>query len=190
MKSPPQPARLPTIRTISPLPNGDWRLPAGDSREHALQPARADHRRERREPRRSATTLSTGIPHGHEGRAARRRTTRCIVVTPFPNNLIARRSHQARRRVEVDLPAASRSARRRHRVLRRRQSRRELRATARSSTTCSTRTPSRSTPRPARRCGARASATSTSARRSPWRRWSSKDKVIVGNSGGELGVRG
>ena len=38
--------------------------------------------------------------------------------------------------------------------------------------------------------GARSSATSTRARRSRWRRWSPKGKVLVGNSGGEMGVRG
>ena len=34
------------------------------------------------------------------------------------------------------------------------------------------------------------SATSTAARPSPWRRWSCEGKVLVGNSGGEFGVRG
>ena len=65
-----------------------------------------------------------------------------------------------------------------------------LTTTARSSSPRSTTTASRSTPTPARSYGTPSSATSIWARPSPWRPLVVKGKVLVGNSGGEMGVRG
>lgn len=77
----------PTIRLISDLPNGEWRLPAGDYANTRFSPldqittSNVANLRVR-------TTMSTGIPRGHEGQPLVVGHT-MYVVTPFPNNLIA-----------------------------------------------------------------------------------------------------
>ena len=126
---------------------------------------------------------------GHEGQplVVRQHDVRRHAVPEQPHR---GRSDQAGRRDEVDLRAASRSARCRHRLLRRRQPRRVATPTARSSTACSTRTSWRSTRRPARRCGARKVGDINIGETFTVAPLVVKDKVIVGNSGGELGVRG
>ena len=157
-------------------------------RQSPLQHARHHQDDERHEPA-VVTTFSTGVPHGHEGQPLVFGNT-MYVVTPFPNNLIAvdltkpggavkwiYEPHPDPRAVGIACcDVVNRGA-----SLRRRQDHLQPARRARSS---------RSTPRPARRSGERASATSTSARRSPRRRSSSRTRCIVGNSGGELGVRG
>jgi PQQ-dependent dehydrogenase (methanol/ethanol family) len=77
----------PGIHLISPLPNGEWRLPAGDyantrySPLAQLQPNNVSNLR-------VITTVSTGVPKGHEGGPLVVNNT-MYLVTPFPNNLIA-----------------------------------------------------------------------------------------------------
>ena len=71
-----------------------------------------------------------------------------------------------------------------------RQSRRVARRRQTLSTTCSTVTRWQSMPRAGGSCGTRRIAISAAARPSPWRRSSSKDRVIVGASGGEFGIYG
>src|SRR5689334_8919637 len=56
----------PSIRTIAPLPQGEWATPLGDlagtrfSPLDQITPANVANLKVQ-------TTLSTGIPHGHEG---------------------------------------------------------------------------------------------------------------------------
>ncbi|HWC64850.1 MAG TPA: methanol/ethanol family PQQ-dependent dehydrogenase, partial [Thermoanaerobaculia bacterium] len=78
---------LPGITLIGPVPDGDWTLPAGDfanTRFSPLSQITADNVKNLK----VSTTLSTGIPHGHEGQPLVVGDT-MYVVTPFPNNLIA-----------------------------------------------------------------------------------------------------
>jgi PQQ-dependent dehydrogenase (methanol/ethanol family) len=77
----------PGIRLVTPLPNGEWTLPAGDYAHTRFSPlAQIDTSNVARLT--VATTLSTGIPRGHEGNPLVVDDT-LYVVTPFPNNLIA-----------------------------------------------------------------------------------------------------
>ena len=75
------------IRLIAPLPESDWPLPNGDlantrySPLAQITPANVANLRVK-------TTLSTGIPHGHEGGPLVVGST-MYIVTPFPNNVIA-----------------------------------------------------------------------------------------------------
>lgn len=81
------PGAAPGIRLISPLPAGEWRLPAGDyanTRFSALDQINAANAKNLK----VITTLSTGIPQGHEGQPLIVNNT-MYVVTPYPNNLIA-----------------------------------------------------------------------------------------------------
>jgi alcohol dehydrogenase (cytochrome c) len=77
----------PGIRLISPLPAGEWRLPSGDyanTRFSVLDQINAANVKNLK----VITTLSTGIPQGHEGQPLIVNNT-MYVVTPYPNNLIA-----------------------------------------------------------------------------------------------------
>jgi PQQ-dependent dehydrogenase (methanol/ethanol family) len=75
------------IRLIAPLPDGEWRLPNGDLASTRFSPldrittANVNHLR-------PLTSFSTGVPHGHEGGPLVINQT-MYTVTPFPNNLIA-----------------------------------------------------------------------------------------------------
>src|SRR3569833_1592341 len=77
----------PNVHLVSPLPNGEWRLPSGDYANTRFSPlnqiiatnAQNQH---------VLTTASTGVPHGHEGGPLVVNNV-MYVVTPFPNNLIA-----------------------------------------------------------------------------------------------------
>jgi PQQ-dependent dehydrogenase (methanol/ethanol family) len=75
------------VQTISPLPNGDWRLPAGDLANTRYSPL-AQITVANVQNLQVKTTLSTGIPHGHEGGPLVVDNT-MFVVTPFPNNVMA-----------------------------------------------------------------------------------------------------
>jgi glucose dehydrogenase len=78
---------LPSIRLISPLPNGEWRLPAGDYANTRFSPL-AQITTQNVKDLKIVSTLATGIPHGHEGQPLVVNST-MYIVTPFPNNLIA-----------------------------------------------------------------------------------------------------
>jgi PQQ-dependent dehydrogenase (methanol/ethanol family) len=89
--SEPQPSPVsgatPGTRMISPLPAAEWRLPNGDfantrySTLDKIDPTNASQLK-------VFATLSTGVPHGHEGAPLVIGGT-MYVVTPFPNNLLA-----------------------------------------------------------------------------------------------------
>jgi lanthanide-dependent methanol dehydrogenase len=81
------PGTAPGMRLISPLPAGEWRLPAGDyanTRFTQLDQINAGNAKNLK----VITTFSTGIPFGHEGQPLIVNNT-MYVVTPYPNNLIA-----------------------------------------------------------------------------------------------------
>jgi PQQ-dependent dehydrogenase (methanol/ethanol family) len=74
-------------RLISPLPTRDWVTPAGDlanTRFSPLNQITAGNVRSLK----IVSMATTGIPHGHEGQPLVVKNT-MYVVTPYPNNLIA-----------------------------------------------------------------------------------------------------
>ena len=60
------PERSPGIHLVSPVPDGQWTMPAGDygnTRYSPLDKINTDNVQNLH----VAATISTGIPHGHEG---------------------------------------------------------------------------------------------------------------------------
>jgi lanthanide-dependent methanol dehydrogenase len=81
------PGAKPGVRLVAPLPDGEWHIPAGDYAHTRFSPlAQIDASNVARLA--VTTTFSTGIPRGHEGNPLVVNGT-MYVVTPFPNNLIA-----------------------------------------------------------------------------------------------------
>jgi glucose dehydrogenase len=81
------PGAAPTIRLVSEVSTGEWRMPAGDYgnlRYSTLDTIKTTNVMNLH----VVTTFSTGVPHGHEGQPLVFGNT-MYVVTPFPNNLIA-----------------------------------------------------------------------------------------------------
>ena len=77
----------PSTHFVADLPRGEWRMAAGDYgnlRYSTLDAINTTNVRNLR----VVTTLTTGIPHGHEGQPLVVDNT-MYVVTPFPNNLLA-----------------------------------------------------------------------------------------------------
>jgi lanthanide-dependent methanol dehydrogenase len=77
----------PDMRFISEVPNGEWRLPAGDYANTRYSPL-AQINTDNVSGLKMVTSLSTGIPRGHEGQPLVVNGT-MYIVTPYPNNLIA-----------------------------------------------------------------------------------------------------
>jgi PQQ-dependent dehydrogenase (methanol/ethanol family) len=81
------PGALPGIHVVSPLPSGEWTVPAGDlanTRFSTLSQINTGNVANLK----LVATMSTGIPHGHEGGPLVVNNT-MYVVTPFPNSLLA-----------------------------------------------------------------------------------------------------
>ncbi|HJQ99399.1 MAG TPA: methanol/ethanol family PQQ-dependent dehydrogenase [Candidatus Polarisedimenticolaceae bacterium] len=81
------PGTLPSVRLVAPLAAGEWTIPAGDYAHTRFSPL------DRLNTGNVAgleviTTVSTGIPRGHEGNPLVVNGT-MYIVTPFPNNLMA-----------------------------------------------------------------------------------------------------
>ncbi|MEO8727260.1 MAG: PQQ-dependent dehydrogenase, methanol/ethanol family [Acidobacteriaceae bacterium] len=72
---------------VSALPNGQWTLPAGDYANTRFSPLH-QITTENVKNLHVVSMLSTGIPHGHEGQPLVVNNT-MYVMTPFPNNLLA-----------------------------------------------------------------------------------------------------
>lgn len=81
------PGSLPGISIISPVADGQWIMPAGDYGNTRYSPLNQINSTNVQNLH-IAATMSTGIPHGHEGGPLVVGKT-LYVVTPFPNNLIA-----------------------------------------------------------------------------------------------------
>jgi PQQ-dependent dehydrogenase (methanol/ethanol family) len=75
------------VQLISPLPNGEWHLPAGDFANTRFSPLMQINTTNV-SGLRVITTHSTGINRGHEGQPLVVGST-MYVVTPFPNRLYA-----------------------------------------------------------------------------------------------------
>ena len=81
------PGAAPSLKLVSPLSSGEWLMPAGDYgnlRYSTLNTIKTTNVMNLH----VVTTFSTGVPHGHEGQPLVLGNT-MYVVTPFPNNLIA-----------------------------------------------------------------------------------------------------
>jgi len=81
------PGQLPSIHLVSPVPDGQWTLPAGDYANTRFSPLDQVNTKNVNNLK-IVGTMSTGIPHGHEGQPLVVNGT-MYVVTPFPNDLIA-----------------------------------------------------------------------------------------------------
>jgi PQQ-dependent dehydrogenase (methanol/ethanol family) len=81
------PGALPGIHLVSPVAAGQWTMPAGDYGNLRYSPLDKINTQNVQNLHATAT-MSTGIPHGHEGQPLVVNNT-LYVVTPFPNNLIA-----------------------------------------------------------------------------------------------------
>lgn len=81
------PGELPGVHLVSPVPDGQWTLPAGDYANTRYSPLSQINTKNVKNLK-VVATASTGIPHGHEGQPLVVNGT-LYIVTPFPNNLIA-----------------------------------------------------------------------------------------------------
>ncbi len=81
------PGAQPGIHLVSPVPNGQWTQPAGDYANTRYSPL-AQINTGNVQNLHVVATASTGIPHGHEGQPLVVNGT-LYMVTPYPNNLIA-----------------------------------------------------------------------------------------------------
>ena len=81
------PGTLPGIKIVSPVANGQWTMPAGDYGNTRFSPLNQINTSNAQNLR-VVATQATGIPHGHEGGPLVVGST-LYMVTPFPNNLIA-----------------------------------------------------------------------------------------------------
>lgn len=81
------PGALPNIHFVSPLANGQWTMPAGDYGNLRYSPL-SQINTGNVEKLHVVGNMSTGIPHGHEGGPLVVGST-MYIVTPYPNNLIA-----------------------------------------------------------------------------------------------------
>jgi PQQ-dependent dehydrogenase (methanol/ethanol family) len=81
------PGAAPGIHLISELAGAEWRMAAGDYGNLRYSPLDTIKTTNVKDLH-VVTTLSTGIPNGHEGQPLVVNNT-MYVVTPFPNNLIA-----------------------------------------------------------------------------------------------------
>jgi alcohol dehydrogenase (cytochrome c) len=81
------PGAAPGLRTVAALANGDWPMPAGDYGNLRYSPlSQIDTTNVKN--LHPLTTMSTGVNRGHEGQPLVLNNT-MYVVTPYPNNLIA-----------------------------------------------------------------------------------------------------
>lgn len=81
------PGALPNIHFVSPLADGQWTMPAGDYGNLRFSPL-SEINTGNVHGLHVVGTMTTGIPHGHEGGPLFVGST-MYVVTPFPDNLIA-----------------------------------------------------------------------------------------------------
>ena len=81
------PGSLPGIHLVSPVAAGQWTMPAGDYANTRFSPLDKINTQNVQNLH-IVATMSTGIPHGHEGQPLVVNNT-LYMVTPFPNNLIA-----------------------------------------------------------------------------------------------------
>jgi PQQ-dependent dehydrogenase (methanol/ethanol family) len=81
------PGALPGIHLVSPVPDGQWLLPAGDYANTRYSPLSQINSKNVQNLK-PVGVMSIGIPHGFEGQPLVVGST-LYVVTPFPNDLIA-----------------------------------------------------------------------------------------------------
>ena len=81
------PGQRSDIHLVSPVPDGEWRLPAGDYANTRYSPLDQINTKNVANLK-VIGNMSTGIPRGHEGQPLVVNNT-MYVVTPFPNYLIA-----------------------------------------------------------------------------------------------------
>jgi len=75
------------VKLVSPLPNGEWTLPAGDYANTRYSPL-SEINTTNVKNLRPVAVMQDGIPHGHEGQPLEVNNT-LYMVTPYPNDLLA-----------------------------------------------------------------------------------------------------
>ena len=159
-------------------------------RQHALQRARPDQRRQRRRRCRSPSPSRPASTRGHEAAPIVVGGT-MYIVTPYPEHRLRARPHQARRAAEVEVRARSRPRAAQGVACCDVVNRGAAYADGRIFfNTLDDQTIALDADDRQASCGAPSSATSTRARRMTMAPLVVKGKVLVGNSGGEFGVRG
>jgi PQQ-dependent dehydrogenase (methanol/ethanol family) len=78
---------LPKVQMVSPSPNGTWTTPGGDLGNTRFSPV-AQINTTNVQGLHVISSLSTGIPHGHEGQPLVVNDT-MYIVTPYPDDLLA-----------------------------------------------------------------------------------------------------
>ncbi|KAA6457581.1 PQQ-dependent dehydrogenase, methanol/ethanol family [Acidobacteria bacterium AB60] len=81
------PGAMPNVHVVSPLANGQWTMPAGDYGNLRYSPL-SQINTTNVQNLRVVANMTDGIPHGHEGGPLVVGST-LYMVTPFPNNLYA-----------------------------------------------------------------------------------------------------
>ena len=81
------PGAAPGVRVVSQLANGEWTMPSGDYGALRYSPLTTINTQNVKDLH-PVTTMSTGVNRGHEGQPLVINNT-MYVVTPYPNNLIA-----------------------------------------------------------------------------------------------------
>lgn len=81
------PGQSKDIKLVSPVPNGEWTLPAGDYANTRYSPL-SEINTTNVKNLRAVAVMQDGIPHGHEGQPLVVNNT-LYMVTPYPNDLLA-----------------------------------------------------------------------------------------------------
>jgi lanthanide-dependent methanol dehydrogenase len=81
------PGTIPNFHLVSPVADGQWTMPAGDYGNLRYSPLDQINSKNVQNLH-VVGTISTGIPHGHEGQPLVVGST-LYIVTPYPDNLIA-----------------------------------------------------------------------------------------------------
>lgn len=81
------PGQSHNVRLVSAVPNGEWTLPAGDYANTRYSPL-SEINTANVKNLKAVSVMQDGIPHGHEGQPLVVNNT-MYMVTPFPNDLIA-----------------------------------------------------------------------------------------------------
>ena len=81
------PGAIPNFHLVSPVSDGQWTMPAGDYGNLRYSPLDQINTKNVKDLH-VVGTITTGIPHGHEGQPLVVGST-LYIVTPYPDNLIA-----------------------------------------------------------------------------------------------------
>ena len=172
----------------APPEDGQWTMPAKNYASTRYSEPRPDQRRQRQEPAGRVHLLDRRERGPGSGAARRRRHD--VHRDALSEHPLRARSHEAGRADEVEIRAQARAGARRAWPAATSSIAAPPMPTAGSSSTRSTTTPSRSTPRRGQEVWRTKLGNINIGETMTMAPLVVKDKVLVGNSGGEFGVRG